>query len=156
MQNLTIAQQFAMRLKEAMLRAGFNSHRSPTGVSMPKLVEITGYSPQICRRYLKGEAIPEPGKLQVIALKLKVSPGWLLFGSAHDEITLTDDDIIIKRNLLHYVFKKAILLYSNSSLGEDVPNFLMELIDDVRNIEASEAQSKKIIDLVVDSIKHFK
>ncbi len=83
MEKVDLTQQFAYRLRDAMIAAGFNSQRSTSGVSIHKLAEITGYSVQICRKYLRGEAIPEPLKLVEIAERLNVSAGWLLFGDAH-------------------------------------------------------------------------
>src|SRR5580692_1281071 len=82
MEKVDLTKQFSYRLRDAMIAAGFNSQRSTSGVCIHKLAEITGYSVQICRKYLRGEAIPEPLKLAEIAAKLHVSPGWLLFGDA--------------------------------------------------------------------------
>ena len=72
--------QFANRLREAMISVGYNSSRSPYGVNLQKLAEITGYSLQICRKYLRGQALPEPQKIVEIAQKLDTTAGWLLFG----------------------------------------------------------------------------
>ena len=86
MEKVNLTKQFAYRLnRDAMINAGFNSQRSTSGVCIHKLAEITGYSLQICRKYLRGEAIPEPIKLVEIAAKTDVSPGSLLFGDAHDD-----------------------------------------------------------------------
>ena len=60
MEKVNLTKQFAYRLRDAMIAAGFNSQRSTSGVCIHKLAEITGYSVQICRKYLRGEAIPEP------------------------------------------------------------------------------------------------
>lgn len=155
MEKVDLTKQFAFRLRDAMLNAGFNSSRSTSGVSIHKLSEITGYSLQICRKYLRGEAIPEPTKLIDIAKKLKVSPGWLLFGDAHDDLNHSEKNITISRNLLFYIFTKATYLYNQSTLGEEVPNFLMDLINDISKINADEEQSKQIIDIALSSIKHF-
>lgn len=155
MEKVDLSKQFACRLRDAMIKAGFNSQRSTSGVSIHKLAEITGYSVQICRKYLRGEAIPEPLKLMDIAAKLNVSAGWLLFGDSHDDLHYSEKKITISRNLLHYIFTKAAYLYNHSSLGEEAPDFLMDLINDVSQINADEEQSMKIIDLALSSIKHF-
>lgn len=156
MEKVDLAKQFSYRLRDAMLRANLSSARSTSGVCIHKLAEITGYSVQICRRYLRGEAVPEPGKLVEIAEKLQVSPGWLLFGDSHDHSPVLADNIVISKNLLHYIFNHAADLYNASPHREDVSDFLLELIHDISQINArDEEQSKKIIDLALSSIKHF-
>ncbi len=155
MEKVDLTKQFAYRLRDAMIAAGFNSQRSTSGVSIHKLSEITGYSLQICRKYLRGEAIPEPVKLVEIAASLNVSPGWLLFGDSHNDLRNSDEMITISKNLLHYIFSQAAYLYNRSTLGKDVPDFLMDLIKDVSQINANEEQSKKIIELALSSVKHF-
>jgi transcriptional regulator with XRE-family HTH domain len=155
MEKVDLTKQFAYRLRDAMIAAGFNSQRSTSGVCIHKLSEITGYSLQICRKYLRGEAIPEPLKLVEIAAKLNVSPGWLLFGESHNDQNITQNKILISKILLRYIFTKAASLY-NGALGEqEVTDFLMELAHDVSMINANEEQSKKIIDLALASVKHF-
>jgi transcriptional regulator with XRE-family HTH domain len=124
-------------------------------VCIHKLAEITGYSVQICRKYLRGEAIPEPLKLMEIAAKLNVSPGWLLFGDAHNDTNTSQTKLTISKNLLHYIFIRATCLYNGVLKEQEIPDFLMELIHDVSLINASEEQSKKIIDLALSSVQHF-
>jgi len=154
MEKVDLTKQFAYRLRDAMIAAGFNSQRSTSGVCIHKLAEITGYSVQICRKYLRGEAIPEPVKLVEIATKLRVSPGWLLFGDSHNDTTNSENKITITKNLLHYILTRAANLY-NTPLGNNIPGFLLDLINDVSQINASEEQAKKIIDLALASVKHF-
>ncbi|RUR12012.1 helix-turn-helix domain-containing protein [Legionella sp. km772] len=155
MEKIDLTKQFSHRLREAMINAGFNSHRSSSGVSIQQLAEITGYSLQICRKYLRGEAIPEPLKLVEIAQQLKVSAGWLLFGEASIESYNKRDQITISKNLLHYMFSKAASLYNAPNMENQVSDFLIELINDVSLIHATEEQSKKIIDLAIASVRHF-
>ncbi len=111
---------------------------------------------QICRKYLRGEAIPEPIKLVEIAEKLQVAPGWLLFGDSHNDLCITQNKISISKTLLHYIFTKAANLYNDTPMESEVPNFLMDLINDISQINADEEQSKKIIDLALASVKHFR
>lgn len=152
-----LIKQFSYRLRDAMIQAGYSSSRSASGIDIHKLVEITGYSPQICRKYLSGHVIPEPAKLTEIAAKLNVSPGWLLFGDSHSR---NDEDsenkITISKSLLHYIFSHVNELYEADEPAKEVPNFLLELTRDVSQIETSDEQSKKIIDLALLSAKHFK
>ena len=155
MEKVDLTKQFSFRLRDAMIAAGFNSQRSTSGVSIHKLAEITGYSLQICRKYLRGEAIPEPVKLVEIAERLQVSPGWLLFGDAHNDQSNGQNKVSINKNLLRYIFIHAASLYNTQSMQTNVPDFLMDLIQDISLINASEEQSQKIIDLALSSIKHF-
>lgn len=155
MEKVDLTKQFSYRLRDAMIAAGFNSQRSTSGVCIHKLSEITGYSLQICRKYLRGEAIPEPLKLTEIAAKLHVSPGWLLFGDSHNDQGIAQNKVSISKNLLHYIFTRAASLYNGSLKEHEIPDFLMELINDISLINANEDQSKKIIDLALASVKHF-
>jgi transcriptional regulator with XRE-family HTH domain len=153
MKNNTIAQQFAARLQNAMITAGYQSSRTPSGVDIHKLTEITGYSPQICRKYLRGEVIPEPNKLVEIASKLNVSPGWLLFGG---QLEKHPNHISLNKNLLHYIFTQAATLYDKHFINDELSDFLLDLTENISNIDADEEQSKKIIDLALSSAQHFR
>jgi hypothetical protein len=155
MEKVDLTKQFAFRLRDAMIRAGFNSHRSTSGVSIHMLAEITGHSLQICRKYVRGEAIPEPLKIIEIAAVLKVAPGWLLFGDATNDLNLESDQLTVNKKLLHYLFTKATTLYNAPHMENEVPDFLIELIKDVSLINANEEQSKKIIDLAIASVTRF-
>lgn len=155
MEKVDLTKQFAYRLRDAMIAEGYNSRRSTSGVCIHSLAKITGYSVQICRKYLRGEALPEPLKLIEIAEKLHVSPGWLLFGEAHNIPNKSENKLTISSNLLHYIFKRAACLYNNDLEEQEIPDFLMELIQDVSLINATEEQSKKIIDLALSSVSHF-
>lgn len=155
MEKVDLTRQFALRLKDAMLTAGFRSGRSTSGVDVHKLAEITGYSTQICRKYLRGEAIPEPAKLVDIARNLGVAPGWLLFGDEHNDSPYSQNSVAMSRELLRYIFKRARLLYNSPKNEEDIADFLLELINDISQINATEEQSRKIIDLSFASVQHF-
>lgn len=155
MEKVDLTRQFACRLKDAMLAAGLNSGRSTSGVCIHKLVEITGYSTQICRKYLRGEAIPEPVKLVEIARYLKVSPGWLLFGDEHNDSPFSQEILTINKKLLRYIFTRLRSLYNSDADEQEIAEFLMAMINDISQINASEEQSKKIIDLAFSSVHHF-
>lgn len=155
MEKVDLTKQFADRLRAAMLAAGFPSQRSTSGVCIHTLAEITGHSVQICRKYLRGEAIPEPLKLVEISSKLNVSPGWLLFGTNDNAPPIPTDKIIISKAVLQYVFSQAALLYNNPDLVAKTPDFLLELVNDVSQIDADGEQLKQILDLALSSIRHF-
>lgn len=152
MEKVDLTKQFAHRLKDAMLAAGFYSKRSTSGVCIHTLVDITGYSTQICRKYLRGEAIPEPNKIVDIAHRLDVSPGWLLFGDEHNDGPFSQKNVTIHKNLLKLVFMRARSLYNANSDESEIADFLLSLIEDLSQINASESQSLKIIELAFDSL----
>lgn len=154
MKKINLNKQFSYRLREAMLAAGLDSKRSPSGVCIQKLVEITGYSIQICRKYLRGEAIPEPTKLLAIAKELHVSPGWLLFGEKNN--AQKKECLSLSKTLLHYIFTQARSLYNTQSLGEEIADFLLDLVENISQIDATDQHSKQIIDLALTSVKRFR
>ncbi len=156
MEKVELIKQFACRLRDAMIAKGYHSTRSTSGVDIHKLVEMTGNSPQICRKYLSGQVIPEPAKLAELAAKLDVSPGWLLFGDSHSNGDNVENKITISKNLLHYIFAHANQLYTAQPSDHEIPDFLLDLTHDVCQIETNDEQSKKIIDLALSSAKHFK
>jgi len=156
MDKVELTKNFSHRLREALLAAKITSTRSPSGVCIKTLAGITGYSVQICRRYLSGTAIPEPVTLVEIAEKLNVSAGWLLFGDSYRNVNALKDNITISKSLLKYVLSYAAGLYQGSSNKDGVSDFLLELISDVSHIHANdEEQSKQIIKLAISSVKHF-
>ena len=156
MEKVDLIQQFAGRLRDAMVTKGYQSTRSTSGVDIHKLVEMTGNSPQICRKYLSGLVIPEPAKLTELAAKLNVSPGWLLFGDSHSNAGVIENKITISKDLLHYIFAHANQLYTAQPSDHEIPDFLVDLTHDICQIETCDEQSKKIIDLALSSAKHFK
>ncbi len=155
MDKLNLGKEFAMRLRDSMIQSGFYSLRSNSGVDIDKLAELSGHSLQICRKYLRGQAIPEPVKLAEIASKLNVSPGWLLFGDLYPQNNKMNTHILIDKNLLHYMFTQARTLYHTKRTDDELSDFLVDLTKEVSLIDANEEQSKQIIDLVLSSAKHF-
>jgi len=156
MEKNNLIKQFASRLKDTLIAANYRSSRSTSGVDIHRFAEMTGYSPQICRKYLRGQAIPEPNKLAEIAATLNVSPGWLLFGDSHSNDVNEEHKITISKDLLHYIFTHANRLYHEEPSNQDgLPQFLLDLTLDVSQINVNDEQSKKIIDLALYSIKRF-
>ncbi len=156
MAKLDFTQQFALRLKETLLAAGFCSDRSTSGVNIHQLAQLTGHSPQICRKYLRGQAVPDALKLVDMASKLNVSPGWLLFGNHPGDNLGSNTSLTINKNLLHYIFTQANALYHSTCSSDERSDFLLELTHDLSQINANEAQSKKIVDLALSSARHFR
>ena len=147
---------FSNRLVEAMKSNGHIASRSPSGICMTTLAEIADASEQICRRYIRGDALPDYDRVVRIAASLTVSPGWLLFGDQDlPEIALqpkpVDDD------LLHYILTKSFQLYREETGNtDDYADFVLGLIHDVREIDTSKENLHKIIGLAVCSISSFK
>lgn len=150
MEKTNLIKQFAHRLRDTLIAENYCSTRSTSGVDIHRFAKMAGHSPQICRKYLRGEAIPELNKLVEIASKLNVSPGWLLFGDSHANHQAEEHKITISKNLLHYIFTHANMLYQSERSHQDqLPNFLLELTKDVSQIAVNDEQSKKIIDLAL-------
>lgn len=149
MEKPSLIKQFANRLRDTLIAAGYCSPRSTSGVDINRFAKVAGHSPQICRKYLRGEAIPELNKLVEIASKLDVSPGWLLFGDSHSNHQSEQHKITISKNLLHYIFTHANTLYQSGQSKENLPFFLLELTKDVSQIDVTDEQSRKIVDLAL-------
>lgn len=145
-------QQFASRLRAALIAKGYCSSRSPSGVHVQKFAQMTGHSLQICRKYLRGQAIPESNKLLEIATQLDVAPGWLLFGDCHSNHAEETNKITINKELLHYIYRHVSALYHPQTPNAD---FFIELTQDVSQMSDDPEQSKKIIDLALFSAKQF-
>ncbi len=137
---------FAKRLKSAMIKAGMNSHKSTSGIDIIKLSEQIGHSVQICRKYLKGEAIPDHAKIVLIAKVLNVSPGWLLFG---EEVCSTNiNDIIINKEIFEYILNKSVILHKCNWNLAKINNFITRVVIDLHPINASLEQQRQIIDMI--------
>lgn len=141
---------FALRLSESMKAQGHRSSRSPNGVCMKTLAEFADASEQICRRYMRGVALPSHDKIIRIANALKVSPAWLLFGETQvaQESTNQDDEV------LAYLLTHALRLYPHTQVEEYV-DFILSLHKEIQEIQTSKANLLKIIDLALGSLKSF-
>jgi transcriptional regulator with XRE-family HTH domain len=153
---IRLKKEFSDRLILSMKNAGHIDSRSPSGISVRTLAQVMGVSEQICRRYLRGDALPDYEKITDIALFLSVSPGWLLFGENNNLFKNEQTGIHIDAELLHYILERSHKLYMQSSRNsEDFSDFVLDLIKDVCTIDATNETLKKIIDLAVSSICSF-
>ena len=146
--------EFTHRLVSSMKQAGFTDTRSPSGISVKTLADTLHVSEQICRRYLRGDALPDYDKIVTLARFLSVSPGWLLFGNQH----VTDDHTVhINATLLHYMLERSHAFYMMQApeQAHDFPDFVMALLNDISAIDAHHETLKQIIDLAVSSISSF-
>jgi len=148
--------EFSCRLVSSMKRAGYSDTRSPSGISISTLADLMHVSDQICRRYLRGDALPDYDKVLRIAKALEVSPGWLLFGEHNELLISNSKSVTIDGDLLHYILEKSHALYMINPLhSDDFPDFVLDLIKDISTIDTNRDTLKKIIDVAVSSICSF-
>jgi transcriptional regulator with XRE-family HTH domain len=144
-------QSFAKRLIETLKDKGYTASRSPNGICIKSLAEFVGASEQICRRYIRGDALPDYEKIINLAKHLEVSPGWLLFGE--EQISR---NVELEENVLHYILMHSHRLYPVSQgSNSDYADFVLELFREVRSIDTSENTLLKIIDLAISSISLY-
>ena len=149
MDRTNLTQSFAKRLQQALINAGYGSSRSITAVDINKFSKLMGHSVQICRKYLNGKIVPDITKLSILAEKLNVSPGWLLFGDCHAQQSLEPNKITINKSLLHYIFSHANALYNNASMQDNLPDLLIELTHNISQINVDDEKSMQIVDLAL-------
>jgi hypothetical protein len=144
-------ENFSNRLINAMKANGYITSRSPNGICIKTLSEFAGASEQICRRYIRGDALPDYDKVIKIARHLNTQPGWLLFGESKEEPKPEPID----SDLLHYILIKSYPLYPDGvEYADNYANFVLKLISDVQEINASKEDLRKIIELAVGSISY--
>lgn len=143
--------EFSNRLIGAMKSKDYITSRASSGICIETLARIAGASEQICRRYVRGDALPDYEKIKNIARSLNISPGWLLFGEESTSIPKQVDD-----DLLHYILKKSHKLYQEETDDtNDYADFVSGLIRQVREIDTSKENLYKIIKLAIGSISIF-
>lgn len=147
-------ENFSNRLIDAMKLNGHSASRSPSGICMKTLSEATGASEQICRRYVRGDALPDYDKMINVASFLKVSPGWLVFGEGDlNQSIAAQQSSPIDDDLLHYILSKSQQLFQKDK-PEDYADFVVGLIQELREIDTSKANLEKIINLAVNPISY--
>jgi hypothetical protein len=146
-------QSFANRLINILKTKGYIASRSPNGICIKTLANFTGASEQICRRYIRGDALPDYEKVKQVAKHLEVNPGWLLFGDEGDHGPSKKQ---IDETLLHYILKQSHHLYRDSyGNNDDYADFVLGLVKEVREIDTSKENLIKIIDLAIGSISSY-
>ncbi len=95
----TEAQQFATRLRQAMLNAGFKA--SPTVLAQEFNLRYWGKSISVhaARNWLLGKSLPMQDKLVVLAECLKVNASELRFGVGAPPATNVKGKLIVEPNL---------------------------------------------------------
>jgi hypothetical protein len=143
---------FSNRLIEAMKASGHTASRSPSGICITTLSKFAGASEQICRRYIRGDGLPDYEKVIKIAACLNVSPGWLLFGEEQPKQAKPIDD-----ETMHYILHESHLAFKDEpESADEFAGFVLELARDVREINAPKELLHKIINMAVGSIASHK
>lgn len=145
---------FSNRLIDAMQKNGYSKSNSPNGICVETLSKIAGTSEQICRRYVRGDALPDYDKIIGIASALNVSPGWLLFGEQPSSNTNRDNSII-DDELLYYIIHESFSLHHKNCHIDiaDCTDFIVGLIRELEKIETTSKESlRRIINLALGSI----
>jgi hypothetical protein len=147
---------FSNRLIDAMKANGHIASRSPNGICIRTLAEFSGASEQICRRYIRGDALPDYEKVIKIAEHLNTRAGWLLFGE-EQTTNAAPQPKSIPDDLLHSIVDKSHRVYRDET-GDtsDCADFVLELVRDVREIDTSKEILEKIINMAVNSISSYK
>ena len=140
---------FGARLKLAMINKGFNSGRSPYGVDVTRLSDITKHSPQICRKYLKNTALPSKDTIMRLSEALDVSPGWLLFGK---ETSRHKDLVSLSPALLRSVIEEGLAVQAHFKSNHDFSDFLMHIVEKIQRFDLPEVDIRQIIHCMTSAI----
>ena|SRR3990167_8117324 len=141
-----------------MKQAGLDSSVSKAGVKTKKLAEISGCSEQMARRYVLGEALPNIDIIYKIAIWLKLSPGWLIFGehsvpyaAEHD----TNNCVSINVEVLQYLLTQSYKLVVITKDFNKITAFIMDTINNITRIKTDQTTIMQIIDTYIQSAIKF-
>ena len=140
---------FGTRLKLVMIQKGFSSNRSPYGVDVTRLSEITQHSPQICRKYLKNTALPNKETIMRLSEALDVSPGWLLFG---EDTSRHKDLVSLSPALLRSVIEEGLAVQAHFKSNHDFADFLMHIVEKIQRFDLPEVDIRQIIHCMTSAI----
>ena len=140
---------FGTRLKLVMIQKGFSSNRSPYGVDVTRLSEITQHSPQICRKYLKNTALPNKETIMRLSEALDVSPGWLLFGK---DTSRHKDLVSLSPALLRSVIEEGLAVQAHFKSNHDFADFLMHIVEKIQRFDLPEVDIRQIIHCMTSAI----
>jgi len=90
MQKQSEKQAFAGRLKQALKRS---AKKVETGTELAlqfNLRHDDSISPQAAQKWLTGQAVPTPDKIEVLAAWLNVSIQWLRYGIAEERLSIAN------------------------------------------------------------------
>ena len=158
MEREEIKIKFANRLARELRNKGLISNTSSSGVQVTQMASAIDCSPQMVRKYVLGEAMPDYLAAIKMSNWLGVAPGWLIFG---DEANVFNSDsnnqeqIKIEKDVLEYALENLIPLISSSKNQKEIISFIVSILFDASYISADTEKIKKIIDMAVNSAKHF-
>lgn len=122
------------------------------------MANAIGCSSQMVRRYVLGEALPDYFVAIKIAKWLEVSPGWLIFGDEFNGLnndSNNQEQIKIEKEVLEYALENLIPLIHSSTNQKELISFIVSILFDASYISPDNEKIKKIIDMAVNSVKHF-
>ena len=147
-----IQTSFGARLRFAMINNGFNSNRSPYGVDVARLSDITQHSPQICRKYLKDTALPGFDTIMRLSEALNVSPGWLLFGDG----SLQHKNLVsLSPALLRSVIEEGLAVQNHFKSNHDFADFLMHIVETIQKFDLPDLEIRQIICCMTSAIGYI-
>ena len=157
MERQYFIQQFARRLTHLLEDLGLGSKNSKAKVKIKDLATISGCSSQMARRYVLGEALPDVDVLFKIAQWLKVSPGWLLFGTDNQTPNnFTQKNLIqIEPELLEYILARTLPLLQSIKDIKGIISFTMDIIKDCTYINADHDTILKMVEIHITSATRF-
>jgi transcriptional regulator with XRE-family HTH domain len=141
---------FGARLRFAMIQKGFGSNRSPYGVDVTRLADITQHSPQICRKYLKDTALPSKETIIRLSEAFNVSPGWLLFG---EDSYQHKNLVSLSPILLRCVIEEGLAVQNHFKSNHDFADFLMHIVEKVKKFDLPDLEIRQIIRCMTSSIE---
>lgn len=147
-----IQTSFGARLRFAMINNGFNSNRSPYGVDVARLSDITQHSPQICRKYLKDTALPSFDTIMRLSEALNVSPGWLLFGDGSPQYK---NLVSLSPALLRCVIEEGLTVRAHFKSNHDFADFLMHIVEKIQRFDLPDLEIRQIIRCMTSSIEYL-
>ena len=150
--------KFANRLTQELKNKGLISNASSSGVQVIQMAKAINCSSQMVRRYVLGEALPDYFVAIKIAEWLGVSPGWLIFGdefNGFNNDSNNQEQIKIEKEVLEYALENLIPLINSSKNQKEIISFIVSILFDASYISADNQKIKKIIDMAVNSVKHF-
>ena len=143
---------FGTRLKLVMIQKGFSSNRSPYGVDVTRLSEITQHSPQICRKYLKNTALPNKETIMRLSEALDVSPGWLLFG---EDTSRHKDLVSLSPALLRSVIEEGLAVQAHFKSNHYFADFLMHIVETIQKFDLPDLEIRQIIRCMTSAIGYI-
>lgn len=152
MQNKNLKIQFSERLRELMIRRGYSSHVSSTGVSPSALCKAINCFTEMALRYLDGRSIPSLENILKISEWLEVEPGFLLFGDQVIKNEIPSGNVIkIDADFLEYALSKITSIMVKTENSSEFSSYFVSVLADLSHLQIPNEQLKKVFDLTLKS-----